>query len=82
MLRTALVSGPVYITVPIADPAASTVFAHSTFSTVKGSTFGTGIRGTSSRSPSDALAENVPTKELMSLVGASAINAGKFCSEL
>jgi hypothetical protein len=33
---TARVSLPVYTTNPTAEPAASTVFAHSTFSTVRG----------------------------------------------
>jgi len=55
---------------PIADPAASTVFDHNTFSAVNGSTFGT--NGTSSPRALDALMEKVPMKEWISLMGASA----------
>jgi hypothetical protein len=55
---------------PTADPAANTVFDHNTFSAVNGSTLGT--NGTPSPPTLDALMEKVPTKEWMSLMGASA----------
>lgn len=61
-----------YITKPIADPAAKTVFDQSTFSTVKGETVGG--KGTDEfESEGVGLFKvNVPTKVWIFLIGASA----------
>ena len=76
MFITARVSAPVYITKPTADPAAKTVFDQSKFSTVNGETVGGRLlRGTDGSEKSEGVGlfnEKVPTKEWISLMGASA----------
>lgn len=63
---TALVSEPVYITSPIAEPDAKTVLDQRTFSAVSGSTLGIDCNGTSSDDVvggGGLFMVNVPTKE-------------------
>lgn len=73
---TALVSGPVYITKPTAEPAASTVFDQRTFSTVSGETLGgrcrRGTELSEERGKTGLFIVTVPINVWMSLIGASA----------
>lgn len=66
VFKTALVSLPVYTTTPTADPAARTVLAHMTFSTVRGMDVSVCRPGSVERSV------RTPWNVWMSLIGGSA----------